>query len=143
MGRISADSSVFHAVADPMRRAILDLLRDKAAATEDQRTVMTMLDRMRGSFKRLSQSGFSQHLAVLRRAGLVTVRTKGRLRIYALRAAPLEELADWVTTYDRFWSQRLQDLHRYLDSHASAPTPKSHARRSTGSTPGSKPGDTR
>jgi len=119
MGRIAADSSVFYAIADPTRRAILDLLREQARAGvgEEGRTVMVMLDRIGLSIAGLSQSGFSQHLAVLLRAGLVTVKRRGRLRIYALRAKPLEEIADWVAEYDKFWSEKLEGLGRYLDSH--------------------------
>lgn len=131
---MSADSSVFYAVADPTRRAILDLLRDRMQSAESTRTVLHMLDRLAARFVDLTQSAFSQHLAVLRRAGLVTVEKRGRLRVYSLQARPLEEIADWVTAYDAFWSEKLDHLRNYLDSHGAAPpsgsppTPQTHGR---------------
>lgn len=143
MGRIPADQSVFHAIADPTRRAILDLLRD------GEMTVTALMDGVspRGkapgtipsrtrrrpgaarSHKRpprmpaISQSAFSQHLAVLRRAGLVAARKSGRQRVYAFTPTPLREVMDWITTYDRFWTDRLDRLGRYLDAHAGQPRP--------------------
>ncbi|CAN5414878.1 hypothetical protein BH09SUM1_BH09SUM1_30060 [soil metagenome] len=122
MSRIAADSSVFYAIADPTRRAILDLLKADAACT-----VMAMLTRLERRFKGLSQSAFSQHLAVLRRAKLVTVRKQGRMRVYSLRAKPLAEIADWVTEYDRFWTDHLGRLGKYLD--AQDARPKSRSRK--------------
>ncbi|MEX2219818.1 MAG: metalloregulator ArsR/SmtB family transcription factor [Phycisphaerales bacterium] len=108
MSRIPADASVFHAIADPTRRAILDLLR------EGEKTVSAMLDAVAKAF-RITQSGFSQHLAVLRRAGLVLVEKRGRMRVYSLRADPLNEVSQWIGAYDRFWTDRLDKLGTYLD----------------------------
>ena len=90
MGRIAADASVFHAIADPTRRAILDLLR------EGERTVSEMMDVLLRGARKVTQSAFSQHLAVLRSAGLVAAEKKGRHRVYSFRAAPLTEVADWI-----------------------------------------------
>jgi DNA-binding transcriptional ArsR family regulator len=119
MGRIAADASVFHAIADPTRRAILDLLRREMLAERDEgrRTVLSMLERLRGVCGGITQSGFSQHLKVLLNAGLVTATKRGRERIYSLRPRPLEEIADWVAEYDAFWTDRLGDLGDYLDRH--------------------------
>jgi DNA-binding transcriptional ArsR family regulator len=110
MSRIAADSSVFQAIADPTRRAILDLLR------EGESTVSAMLEAVARRLGRVTQSAFSQHLAILRSAGLVTVRKEGRMRIYAFRAEPLEEVVDWIVAYDRFWTEKLDNLGRYLDA---------------------------
>jgi DNA-binding transcriptional ArsR family regulator len=119
VSRIAADSSVFHAIADPTRRAILDLLRDEilAGKEEERRTVMVMLERIGKTIAGLSQSAFSQHLRVLLDAGLVSVEKKGRSRIYSIRAKPLAEVSDWITTYDAFWSEKFDNLHTYLASH--------------------------
>ena len=57
----------------------------------------------------------SQHLRVLRKAGLVKERRAGRQRIYTLRADPLREIADWVGYYERFWDTRLKKLRDHLD----------------------------
>ena len=96
--------SPFDAIADPSRRAILDLLR------EGERCVSALLE----SFT-FSQPALSQHLAVLRRARLVVVRKAGRQRLYRLNAAPLQAVHDWVEYYDRFWDQRLDQLGAHLE----------------------------
>lgn len=101
--RASADASVFAAIADPTRRAILDLLAG------GERSVSAIL-----SFVRGTQSAISQHLAVLRRAGLVQARAEGRRRIYGLRARPLMEVSEWVAHFDRFWDEGLDRLGAYL-----------------------------
>lgn len=107
MSRITADASVFHAIADPTRRAILQLL------IEGERAVSVLLDSVR-----TSQSALSQHLAVLRRARLVRCRKEGRQRLYRVEPAPLREVVDWVGHFDRFWTTRLDRLGRYLDAAA-------------------------
>lgn len=104
MSRAVADASVFHAIADPTRRAVLDLLRD------GEQAVSALL----ASF-RFTQSALSQHLAILRDAGLVLVRKEGRQRFYRLRAKPLREVSDWVAYYDQFWTHRLDKLGQYLE----------------------------
>jgi DNA-binding transcriptional ArsR family regulator len=120
---IAADSSVFHAIADATRRAILDLLKDGS------QTVMVMLDQLRKSHSTLTQSAFSQHLAVLRRAGLVTVKKAGRMRVYAIQPEPLAEVADWIAVYDKFWTAKLDNLRHYLDKHGAKPNPNPRSRR--------------
>ena len=63
----------------------------------------------------LAQSTVSEHLRVLKEAGLVAVRREGRFRYYRLRAAPLAEVLAWVRSYERFWDRRLTELGRVLD----------------------------
>lgn len=58
--------------------------------------------------------GVSQHLAVLRDAGLVSVRKEGRQRIYKLNAEPLKDVAAWVQGYEKFWTGKLAALGDYL-----------------------------
>ena len=62
----------------------------------------------------ISQAAVSQHLRVLREAGLVTARKQGRCRYYQLRPAGLTELRDWLDELERFWQQRLGALGDYL-----------------------------
>jgi len=99
-----AHASVFQAIADPTRRAILDLLREGDLA------VSGLLSRIRSS-----QSALSQHLAVLRRAGLVKPRRVGRHRLYSVEPAPLREVVDWIAEYDKFWTDKLDRLGKHLD----------------------------
>ncbi len=98
------DNSVFHAIADPTRRALLDLLGEGERSVKGLAAPFAM-----------TRPAVSQHLRVLRRAGLVTERKVGRERHYRLRAAPLREVRDWVGQYERFWRDRLGALSEYLD----------------------------
>lgn len=131
MSRARADQTVFHAIADPTRRAILDVLRDREmtvtalmaavespAATPPRRRTPRRAPR---SVRRLGQSAFSQHLAVLRNAGLVGSRRQGRSRVYTFQPQPLREVMDWITAYDRFWTEKLGALGRYLDRSSESP----------------------
>lgn len=96
--------TTYRAIADPSRRAILDLL------AEGERTVSDLL-----SFFTFSQPALSQHLRVLRDAGLVGVRQEGRLRHYSLQASGLRSVADWLVAYERFWTEKLDGLGAVLD----------------------------
>jgi DNA-binding transcriptional ArsR family regulator len=99
--------ATFRALADPTRRALLDLLAG------GERSVMELV----GQFQ-VSQPAISQHLGLLREAGLVRERRSGRQRLYRLQAAPLADVYDWVGHYRRFWDDRLQALGDHLDETA-------------------------
>lgn len=90
---------VFHAVSTPVRRRLLDLLAQR------DRTVSELLPRFD-----MSQPALSQHLKVLRDAGLVSVEQRGRHRHYRAAAGRLREVRDWVARYERFWTDRLGAL---------------------------------
>jgi DNA-binding transcriptional ArsR family regulator len=81
-------ADVFRAVADPTRRAILNLLRDTELSAEAL-----------GRPFRVSQPAISQHLRVLRRAGLVRGQKSGRRCVYRLNPKPLDELYEWVAQF--------------------------------------------
>ena len=80
--------SPFDAVADPSRRRLLDLLLDAPRSVGELQAASG-----------LTQPATSQHLRALREAGLATVRTDGRRRVYDLRLDGLDELARWLTPY--------------------------------------------
>jgi DNA-binding transcriptional ArsR family regulator len=103
MHRVSASADVFHVIADPTRRGILDLL---ASGERHARELEAPF--------RISQPAVSRHLAVLRAAGLVSQRQQGRTRIYRLEATQLQEVFDWVRHYEKFWDVKLDNLGRYL-----------------------------
>jgi DNA-binding transcriptional ArsR family regulator len=103
-GRPAAFADVFRAVADPTRRDVLELLR------ESDQTALELA----APFA-LSQPAVSQHLRVLRDAGLVRVSKSGRQRVYRLDPAPLRELYDWAEHFARFWPEKLQSLGDYLE----------------------------
>jgi DNA-binding transcriptional ArsR family regulator len=94
---------VFRALADPTRRAILDLLREESRSVRDLNAAFDM-----------SQPAISQHLKVLRAAELVSERKAGRLRIYELNAEPLIEAQAWLDRHIAFWTARLERLGQHL-----------------------------
>jgi DNA-binding transcriptional ArsR family regulator len=96
--------TAYTALAEPSRRQILDLLRDR------ERSVSDLVDRLD-----LSQPGVSKHLKALREAGLVAVRPEGKRRFYGLRADPLAEIAGWLEPYREHWDARLDALERHLE----------------------------
>ena len=93
----------FAALADGTRRHLLERLAGSDLAVSE---LMTGLE--------ISQAAVSQHLRVLREAGLVTARQEGRNVYYQLRPAGLTELRDWLDELDRFWRERLAALGDYL-----------------------------
>ena len=104
--------SVFHAIADPNRRSMLDLLLVKARSVQE---IAEHFD--------ISLAAISQHLKVLLEARLVSREVKGRFRIYRARPAALRDVHDWTVQYRDFWEGRLDQLGNYLDAKADpAPT---------------------
>ena len=97
-------ATTFEVLAEPKRRSILDLLRER------ERSVGELVESLT-----ISQPGVSKHLHVLRDAGLVSVRTDAQRRVYGLRAEPLAEIDAWMEPYRRYWSDRLDALERHLD----------------------------
>jgi DNA-binding transcriptional ArsR family regulator len=98
-------ADVFAALASPVRREILTALR---AGPQPVNALAARFDMRRPSV--------SEHLRVLRDAGLVTERRNGRLRYYTLEAGPLAEVSDWLSPYERFWRAKLRGLRELLDS---------------------------
>lgn len=92
---------IFKALADPTRRAILDLLREGPRRTTD----------IVEAFPKLSRFGVMKHLDVLKQATLVTVREEGRERINAINAVPLRQVyARWVSKFEDLWATKLLDV---------------------------------
>ena len=96
-------SEVFRALADPTRRAVFERL-GRGEATVSQ---------LNAGFD-VSQPAISQHLAHLRRAGLVLERRAGRNAYYRARPGGLAPLIDWIDRYQAFWSERIERLHGVL-----------------------------
>jgi len=91
------------AIADPTRRRIVELLAER------ERTAGELV----AEFD-LSAPAISQHLKVLREAGLVTVRAEGQSRVQSLNPAGLGDLEDWLEQTRSVWSRRLDALEREL-----------------------------
>jgi DNA-binding transcriptional ArsR family regulator len=105
---MTTSATSYRAIADTTRRRILDLLR------EESLTAGAIAER----FPKISRPAVSKHLAILRRSRLVTIEKRGRERVYALNAAPLRAVADWVREYETFWDEQLQALKEYVESEA-------------------------
>ncbi len=98
-------ATTFDVLAEPTRRRILDLLRERP------RSVGELVERLG-----LTQPGASKHLRVLRDAGLVRVHRDAQRRWYELRPEPLVEVDAWLQPYRRLWAGRLDALERHLDA---------------------------
>ncbi|HYR33460.1 MAG TPA: metalloregulator ArsR/SmtB family transcription factor [Burkholderiales bacterium] len=95
---------VFTALADRTRRGVLEALgRGGDAAVSELAAPHDM-----------SLPGFMKHLRVLEDAGLVERSKEGRVVSCGLAAAPLQVAAAWITRYEKFWTERLDALGRYL-----------------------------
>ncbi len=96
--------AIWTALADSHRRAMLDVLRERACAVGELADSLGM-----------SQPMTSKHLRVLRDAELVLMRKNGQQRIYAVNSARMAELDSWLAPYRKLWNERLDLLGRYLD----------------------------
>jgi DNA-binding transcriptional ArsR family regulator len=91
------------ALADPTRRRIVELLAQRDRTSGE---LVAEFD--------VSAPAISQHLNVLRDAGLVITRAEGQSRIQTLNPAGLDEIGAWLERTRNFWSQRLDALEREL-----------------------------
>lgn len=99
------EDRVFSALADPSRRALFESLTRGEAAVKD---LTARFD--------ISQPAVSQHLAVLKEAGLVTGRRDGRQVFYRVEPKGMKPLIDWLTHYRAFWLDRVGRLERLLET---------------------------
>jgi DNA-binding transcriptional ArsR family regulator len=96
--------STWSALADPHRRRVLELLRERP------HPVGELVERLG-----LSQPATSKHLRVLRDVGLVRMRIDAQRRVYGVDPRPLAELDAWLAPYRRMWDEHLDALERHLD----------------------------
>lgn len=95
---------VFAALASPVRRRLLMELRAGPRSASDLAADMPV-----------ARPAVSEHLALLREAGLVRVQKRGRERVYHLDPRPLTEVGTWLNAMLAFWNARLGDLNRIGD----------------------------
>jgi DNA-binding transcriptional ArsR family regulator len=96
-------SATFAALADPTRRAILAKLASGETTVSD----------LAAPFE-ISAPAVTKHLKVLEKAGLITRGRHAQWRPCKLAAKPLQDVADWVEQYRRFWEQKFDQLEDYL-----------------------------
>ena len=100
-----ARDAAFSALADPTRRAVLDLLRTGTRPAGDIARAFTV-----------SRPAISKHLSILRRAHLVEERREGRHRMYQLNPEPLRAVDTWLDQYRQFWTASLNNLKEYVEA---------------------------
>ncbi len=110
--------SVFEIIAEPNRRAILDLL------ASSQRSVGEIERRLR-----MPQPSVSKHLRVLRESGFVESTVDAQRRLYRLKLEPFQEVDAWLAPFRRFWSVRVDALAHHLDRMDSSKPTKRKTRR--------------
>jgi len=98
------EDRVFQALADPSRRAIFESLTGGEAAVKE----------LTARFE-ISQPAVSQHLAMLKDAGLVSGRREGRCVYYRVEPEGVKPLIDWIARYRAFWTDRLGLLEQLLE----------------------------
>jgi DNA-binding transcriptional ArsR family regulator len=97
MPRVPTTADAFNAVAEPRRRAIIDLLAARGALAVG--AIVVALG--------LPQPTISKHLGVLRQVGIVSVERLGQHRVYRLQPEELRTMYDWLKTHERFWTHQL------------------------------------
>src|SRR5271155_1851353 len=121
MQYIQSVESVFEIIAEPNRRAILNLL------VSSQQSVGEIERQLR-----MTQPTVSKHLRVLREAGFVESTVDAQRRLYRLKPEPFQELDAWLARFRRFWSDHVDALERYLDRmDPSTPTMATPTKRKT------------
>ena len=101
---MSQPDAVFEALADPTRRAVLELLRSKPVMTAGE---------LAAAFPAISRPAVSRHLRILREAELVTATKKGREWFYSLEPKPLAEVTQaWFAQFAPLWEESLAQLKK-------------------------------
>lgn len=95
---------VFQAIADPTRREVLRLLAEKELPISEITSHFTM-----------SRTAIAKHLQILSEAELVTGRKVGREKRYSLQPESLQELKQWLSFYEQFWSNKLTKLKHVVE----------------------------
>ncbi|TAL69869.1 MAG: ArsR family transcriptional regulator [Bacteroidetes bacterium] len=95
---------VFQAIADPNRRAILDLLVTRK---------MT-LNEISENFK-ISRPAVSKHIKILTECGLIEIEKQGRQRYCRVKIDKLNDVSNWVERYRLIWEEKLDALENYLN----------------------------
>jgi DNA-binding transcriptional ArsR family regulator len=101
---VEAENKIFQALADPSRRAIFESLTRGESAVKD----------LTARFE-ISQPAVSQHLALLKDAGLVAGRREGRRVFYRVAPRGMKPLLDWISHYRAFWTEHVDRLENLLE----------------------------
>jgi len=97
--------ATFHALADPTRRGVLDLLRRGSRPAGEIASAFPV-----------SRPAISKHLRLLRDARLVREHREGRHRVYHLNPEPLRDVDTWIEQYRVFWAANLNSLKSFVEA---------------------------
>ena len=103
MSYVAPHQDPFRAIADPGRRQMLDAMLEREWSVKELTALLG-----------LSQPSVSQHLQVLKLAGLVDERSQGRNSYYRTRPSELRVVTDWLAKYEAFWGEKLDALEAHL-----------------------------
>lgn len=109
---------VFQAIADPTRRAILNMIAHQSLNVN---SVAENFD--------VSRTAIYKHVKILTECGLIVVRQQGRERFCEGRLEKLSEVSDWVDQYRQLWADRFDALDQYLNELQAKDTPKVSAKK--------------
>lgn len=113
---------VFQAIADPTRRAIINMIAHKPLNVNS----------VAGNFD-VSRTAIYKHVKILSECGLIVIKQHGRERYYEAKLAKLNEVSDWIEQYRKFWNAKLDSLEEYLHKlqaeHKITAKNKKHAKR--------------
>lgn len=105
-----------NALADPTRRAVVDLLAARPRRAGELADLL-----------RVSAPALSRHLRILRSGGVVVsdeVRADARVRLYKLQPAAMASLRDWIGEVEAFWSAELASFKAYAEQQSAASSPR-------------------
>lgn len=95
---------VFQAIADPTRRAIINLVAHQSLN----------LNSVAENFN-VSRPAISKHIKILTECGLVEIKQQGRERFCEVKLEKLDEVSEWIEQYRQIWEERLDSLEKYLN----------------------------
>ena len=95
---------VFQAIADPTRRAIINMIANQPM---NLNTVAEQFD--------VSRPAISKHIKILTQCGLITINQQGRERYCEAKLQKLNEVSEWVEQYRIFWNKKLDALENFLE----------------------------
>lgn len=101
--RIEMRRDVFQAIADPVRRDIIELL------AEESRTINSVAENFD-----ISRPAISKHIKILRECGLINIHKKGRLHYCEIQPKNLIPVSEWVEQYRKLWEDKLDSFENYL-----------------------------
>jgi DNA-binding transcriptional ArsR family regulator len=112
--------ATFQALADPTRRAVLDLLRRGRQPAGGIASAFPV-----------SRPAISKHLRLLRRAHLVREHREGRHRVYELNPEPLRAVDSWLDQYRNFWKVNLGNLKSFVEAEYAKETQQQSAKQNS------------